>query len=181
MMLTREEETKLLNDYDKIVWKMVNRFCGSNKSSIFTKDDLYQECMIVLIRHMQNCKTYEELRRIQTMELVNVMTRYVLSSQAAHLDVNRTSEVKKILQGMAGSVSYDSLVIASSGEDAVEIMDYENFVSTLTPLQKRIVRLKEDGYTNRQVSRMLGVSDQSVSEALKRARTRYDQYMAVAA
>ena len=55
--LSPEEEENILNKYSLICWKVVNRFVKQRKSSIFDKDDLYQECMLVLVRHMQRCKT----------------------------------------------------------------------------------------------------------------------------
>lgn len=178
MVLTREEEARLLADYSNIVWKIVNRFCAGKSSAIFDRDDLHQEGMILLINHMKNAKTHDELKRFQTMDLVNVMTRYVLKSQAVRLDANRTSTAKQTLSNLSGTVCYESISLAANEEDRDALIDFDAFVETLTPKQRDIILLKRKGYSNAEIARMRNICDQSVGETIKRAYRAYAEFAA---
>lgn len=180
MVLTREEEKELLADYHKIAWKIVNRFCsGGHSNGVFDRDDLYQECMIVLIKHMQDAKCKEELRRFQTMDLVNVMTRCVLGSQAVRLDINRTDKAKKTLNSLKGTVCYDDMRVEDlNQENRDTYIDFEMFVDTLPQRQREIILLKGKGYNNTEIAKLQNITPQSVGEFISRAQRAYHRYAA---
>lgn len=179
MVLTWDEEQRLLEDYSKIVWKIVRRFCGGKRSSIFEPEDLYQEGMIVLIHHMKQAKTREELRKFQSMEIVNVLTRYVLGAQAVSLDVNRTSTAKKTLNNMSGTVCYDEqLTLAAPCEDEDVLIDFDAFMDTLPKAQQEILRLKKQGLNNKEVAARRNITAQAVSQAVRRAHQAYAAFAA---
>lgn len=179
--LSPEEEKNILTKYSLICWKVVNRFAKQRKSSIFDKDDLYQECMLVLVRHMQRCKTREEMDRIQTMELVNVMTRYVLGSQAVWLDVNRTDKARQTLQGLKGSISLDAGDdVVPTSFDVDDRLDFERFLSSLSEKQRSIILARIRGENNKEIASRLGCTPQAVGDIVRRVRGHYQAYMKAA-
>lgn len=176
MVLTPQEESKLLNDYSKISWKMVNRFCGNRKSSIFAPEDLYQECMLVLVKHMQACETVSGLRNIQTMDLVKAMSQYVLRCQAVHVS-DRTDRMKETLQSLRGSVPIDTLFdVRSIDDDQDAVIDFERFIDTLTPVQQEVIRLKSSGYSNKQIAEKRNCTTQGVTDIIRRTHKAYLKY-----
>lgn len=176
--ITPEEEKNILNKYSLICWKVVSRFAKQRKSSIFDKDDLYQECMLVLVKHMQRCKSREEMDRIQTMDLVNVMTRYVLGSQAVWLDVNRTDKARQTLQGLKGSISLDAGdVVVPTTVDVDDRIDFERFLSSLSEKQRSIILARIRGESNKEIASRIGCAPQAVTEIVRRVRSHYRAYM----
>lgn len=184
VVLSQIEEQELLKDYDKIVWRLVHRYSDGNGSSRFTQEDLYQECMLVLLKHMNKCETKEELRSIQVMDLVNAMTRFVLRNQAVKLDANRTSEFKTIMGNCARNVNLteaesEALQGGDPYDTVVENVAFEQFLDRvdLRDLDKEVLGLLRDGYRVKEVARMVGRSHQVVSYAVKRAKRKYESFV----
>lgn len=183
--LSSQEEARLLRDYEKIAWKMVHQFSSGRGSSIFSKEDLYQECMLVLVKHMQKCETLQDLRRIQTMNLVNAMTRYVLKNQAVRLDHNRTDQAKRIIENCPKRVSIDEAVEFLYGgpesiEDLIENITLEQFVENckLRPMEKISVMESQKGLNVVEIAEIYNKPHQTVSYALKSAKKKYDEFVA---
>ena len=185
VVLSQIEESKLLSDYSRIAWKLVHQFSDNRASSIFSQEDLYQECMIVLIKHMQKCESKEQLRRIQSMDLINAMTRFVLKNQAVKLDCNRTDQAKRILQNTARKVTLSKAEdIAYSGQESIDYLieeiTLESFLEqkTVRDMEREVVNRIKDGLTVMEIAEELGQSHQVVSYALKNARKKYEKYVA---
>ena len=185
VVLTHEEESKLLADYSRISWKLVHQFSGGCGSSIFSKEDLYQECMMVLVKHMNKCETKEQLRRIQSMDLINAMTRFVLKNQAVKLDSNRTDQIKKILEECARSVTLSKAEhLAYTGSDSIDYLieeiTLESFLAqkSVRSIEKMVVELTHDGLSVVEIAKESGKSHQVISYALKKARRKYEKYIA---
>lgn len=185
VVLTPAEEAKLLNDYSRIAWKLVHRFSDGRFSTIFSQEDLYQECMLVLIKHMKKCDEKYQLLRIQTMELVNAMTRFVLKNQVVKLDCNRTDQARRIIDSCAKRTRFDELVcigepIESSIDELLEEITLEQFFekSNLRPIEKTAMLKKRDGYRVGEIAEMTGQSHQVVAYAVKSARKKYDEFVA---
>lgn len=186
LVLSQAEEERLVAEYSKIAWKFVHRFADGKGSSIFSPEDLYQECMVVLIAHRNRCETREQLKRIQTMEIVNAMCRFVLRNQALRLDANRTNQIKRILGSCAKKVALEKAEhLAYDGtaslDMVVEETALEQFVENdakLGELERIAVQKKREGRTVGEIAEFTGRSHQMVSHALKTARKKYDRFIA---
>jgi DNA-directed RNA polymerase specialized sigma24 family protein len=145
---------------------------------MFTDEDLYQECMIVLIEHMHKCQSREELMRFQTMDLVNAMTRFVLKNQAVWLDCNRTDRVKKTLNSLETTVCFDKLSLASSDEDQDLIIDLDRFMSGLKQKEREIMEMKKAGYSDSSIARIRkDITSQAVGQLVRRTHKAFKKYM----
>ena len=183
IVLSRIEEEKLLSDYSRIAWKLVHRFSDGRGSSIFSQEDLYQECMLVLVKHMNKCETKKELRFIQTMDLINAMTRFVLKNQVVRIDHNRTDQTKQILAGAAKKVALTCMEDALYHDfenELIEKITFDQFIDQkiLRPLEKMTLLKMQEGYTVEEISRESGRSHQTVSYARKSAKKKYDEFVA---
>ena len=184
VVLTEREEKNLLSEYSKIAWKLVHRFADGRASSIFTQEDLYQECMLVLVKHMRKCETKQQLKNIQAMDLVNAMTRFVLKNQAVRLDCNRTNEVKRIIEtcarktclSEAEALPYDGL---SSIEAVIEKVAFEQFLdkTSVRPVEAEAMTKRMEGHTVCEIAEMTGRSHQVISYALKTGKRKYDEFV----
>lgn len=181
IVLTPQEEEQLLADYSRVAWKLVHRFSDGRHSSVFSQEDLYQECMLVLIKHMQKCETKEDLRHFHVMEMINAMTRFVLKGQAVRLDPNRTNKVKQTLQSLKGTVSISDvagLQDLTSEDDWIAMIDFGRYLDTLTPCEKDFVLLTKCGYRQVETSQKLGKSRQWGWYMKDSTKRKYDAYFA---
>lgn len=181
IVLSQIEENKLLSDYSRIAWKLVHRFSRGKASSVFSKEDLYQECMLVLVKHMNKCETKEQLRRIQTMNLVNAMVRFVLRGQAIRLDPNRTDKVKITLSELKSSVPISQLIDLDDGateDDIIARIDFERFFETLPEDHRCAIKQMSQGFKQREIGQHMGKTQQWAQWVRKTTREKYDAYCA---
>lgn len=186
MVLSVQEENRILEKYSMISWKIVHRFASGKASAIFDKDDLYQECMIVLLKHKSKCSTKEEMNNIQAMDLVNALTRYVLKAQCVKLDSNRTDSVKRILESMPSTVNIENirslaaLHSSRNEDDAISMIDLTLFLDTVTPFERDVIDMKLAGHKSKEVAAALGVSGAYITQTLHRIKEKYSRYLQAA-
>lgn len=185
VVLSEMEEKRLLDDYSNVAWKLVHRFSDGKISSLFSQEDLYQECMLVLLKHMNNCETKEELRSFHPMNLINAMSRYVLRNQAVKLDSNRTAEMSVGLENCAKNVPLSDLDIMirridDPYDEIIEEITFEQFMEskTVKDADKEILSMLKDGYRVGEIADMTGRSHQVVSYSVRKAKRKYDAFVA---
>lgn len=181
VVLSEQEESRLISAYSNIVWSLVHRFSDGKTSSVFSQEDLYQECMLVLVKHMRKCETKEQLRRFQTMDLVNAMTRYVLRCQAVRLDCNRTDQARGILAAMQSTQPFDALINIDdpqTEDDIIARMDYESFIKTLSEEHREALKLISEGYRQWEIGEMMGKTQQWARWVRKDTKRKYDAFLA---
>ena len=181
VVLSQIEEEKLLKDYSRISWGLVHRFSDGKGSSVFSQEDLYQECMLALVKHMKKCETKEELRHFHPVNLINAMTRFVLRGQTVRVDHNRTNKIRQIVESAPKKVSLsevESLSNPQSEDDLIRRMDFERFMSSLPQLQRETLSLLGMGYTQTEAADSIGRAQSWVAASRKDAKRKYDAYLA---
>lgn len=183
MVLSQQEETRLIEKYDKLVWNTVHKFKRRMASSHDNKDDLYQEAVMVLLNHIRSSKTEEELCRIPIRDMINAMCRYVMGEQVVTIP-KRTCAFKASIENVAKAADYteldqDDRYRDSTIDEAMDVMVFNDFIKSLNQMERRIVEMKQNGLTNREVSVAIGVTDVVISRAIKRIKKAY--VMSVAA
>lgn len=181
VVLSHAEESKLLENYSKIAWRLVHRFSDGKFSSIFSQEDLYQECMLVLIKHMRRCEDEKELYRFHAMDMINAMTRYVLRSQPVHVDPNRTDRMRVTLSGMQTTRQIDSLVdlpASANEDDIITMIDFERFLEMLSNSHREALKKMSAGYPQHEIGTDMGKTQQWARWVRKDAKRKYDEYMA---
>ena len=183
IVLSPIEEEKLLSRYSKVAWSLVHRFAGGRSSSVFSKEDLYQECMLTFVKHMRRCETKEELTSISMMNLVNVMTRFVLKNQVLKIDHNRTDQIKEILERAGKKVPLtcmEDAMYRDFEDEIIEKITFDQFLDSddLRPIERIAMEQTRRGYSNEEIAQETGRSHQVVSYAKKSARKKYADFVA---
>lgn len=183
--LTQQEEAQLIENYSKIAWKLVHRFAGGRGSSIFSREDLYQECMLVLIKYIKRCEYRDELCAFHPMNFVNAMTRFVLKNQVVRIDHNRTNQTKRMIETCPRKAEFEKAFEVQYGgsdsiDDLIEKISMEQFLETarLRPMEKTALEQRLKGFDVTEIARICDKPHQTVSYALKSAKRKYDEFVA---
>ena len=181
MVLSKVQEEALVKKYDRLVWYIVHRFKRRNNSKLANEEDLYQECMLVLIQHLRSTESLENYNP-PIRDMINAMCRYTLGEQVVFVP-KRTSDYTDRINTVYKAVDYSFVDLdedkrENTTENVVMHMFFRDFISSLSGQDLEIVRLKLDGYRNREVAQKLGISDVNVTRKLKRIRVQYDLYAA---
>ena len=179
MVLTAAEKEKYCKKYSLVLWKTVHHFKKRIATDVANKEDLYQECVVVLLDHASNARNLSELHRIPIRDMINAMCRYILGNQAVSYPTTRTSDFSRTLKRASGSVELSVLdreITDCSIDEILQLIDFEAFAKSLTDEESSILTLKRKNYTNREVARTLGSTDVIVTRRLKRMRHIYEAY-----
>ena len=183
MYLTPEQEEFYVRKYDRLVWSVVHHFRNRNAfQDSDNRDDLYQECMYVLVLSLRKAPTMEGYRP-PILDMINAMCRFTLLQLAASYP-KRTSDYKKRISETRCPMDMDALESVAGdsdkGFDETELaMVFRNFMESLTPRERLYVRLKLLGSTNRDIGRRFGVSDVGMTRQMARIHQKYNQCAAV--
>ena len=178
MHLTKEQESEFLTKWTPFVHKMVRSFMA-NASAEVSSEDLFQEGMIALLLQVRVSKDEEELRKTSVNAVRNAMARFIMR-QSILRRPPRTSVYKKTMIAARNErVSLDSGTIVFRSETCedgwVEKIDFEAFLSRLTPRQRDFLRMRRDGYSNNAIAHAYGVTPSCVTQSVKRSLKRFKE------
>lgn len=181
MYLTHEQEEAIVKRFDHYVRFAVYRFKCRNNSRNDNAEDLYQEAMLVLTQSLRKAASMEEWRP-PMRDMVNAMCRYTLTEQVVSVP-KRTSDYTGRINSVSSKVELDAADFEESGrvytEDQVLFKaSLGNFVASLLPEDRLILRLKLEGQSNRQIGMRFGLSDVKMTRRLKRLHEQYRLYAA---
>lgn len=177
MVLSMQEEERIIEKYDKVIWSTVHRFKRRMTIQHDNKDDLHQEAVMVMLKHIRTCNTQDEISKIPIRDMINAMCRHVLGEQVVSVP-KRTTTFSKTISTVAKASDYSELTIDDkycdmSIDDVMTKVIFDAFCCHLSDAERRIVDLKMNGYSNREISRMIGVTDVYITRALKKIKTIY--------
>lgn len=181
MYLTTEQEEAIVKKYTRLVWSVVHRFKKRNSSYLSNQEDLYQEAMLVLIRHIRKSESLEGYQP-PIRDMINAMCIHTLGEQVVSVP-KRTSDYTKRINSISKAVDYSLLDSnedekRDSTEEAICSAIFHTFLSSLSDLDKQIVQMKLSGFRNTEVARRCGLSDVNVTRRLKRLRGQYEYFAA---
>lgn len=177
MQFTPEQEENLVKQYDKLIRRVVNRFKLRSNYTVVSREDLYQECMLVFIAHIRKAQNESQLGRIPFRDMVNAMCRYTLMEQNVSVPI-RTTDYRKRMSSMKGSATLEEAdwemdPISFCEENVVTTVAFSSFMNSLSDQDRQIVKMKMHGFRNKEVSKALGLTDVIITRRLKRIRTQY--------
>lgn len=183
-VLSEEKRSEIISNYSNIAWKTVHRFSKGRVASEQDREDLHQECMIVLLRHLNMCQSDQDVYRFQAMDMVNAMARYTLG--LTKFSNPRTTEAyRELIERQPETVPYCTLLNepgrGSFEDSAITMIDFERMCESLTEKQKGVVIRKLTGSRNREIAKEDGVPEACVSKVLKRVRRRACDQMGIPA
>lgn len=173
MNLTQQEKQDYYHQYENLLWHTVHRF-RANTSFHCPREDLFQECVVVLLEHALKAQSMEQLHLIPVRDMVHAMSMYSLGQQA--LAYPKCTDGRRRLARVLKDQQLPVVQASSycTEDDLLFELDFSSFVDTLPPVQKRVVSLKRGNYTNREIARSMGVADSSVTFSTQAVRKKYE-------
>lgn len=183
LTLSESKKEEVMSNYSRIAWRTVHRYRKTKRLTREDMQDLHQECMVKLIEHMNKCETEEELTSLQIMDLVNAMSKYMMSG-CTFTGTRSTEDFRKLVSAqpetMPLSELFDSELVnqaADSFEDSVIMkIDMERFLPLLTEKQRIILMDKLLGYRDVDIARRESVSKKQICAQKKAIRRKYDRF-----
>ncbi len=177
MEFTACQKEALFQQYDKLVWQVVHRFSRRMHGGYHNKEDLHSECWVVLYQYLSACQTPEEMQKTPIRDMINAMCVYTLGEQAVSYP-KRTTNFKAVIDSANGKADVleghvDDASTRDPIGDAIDRIAFNEYVSTLSPTEQRIVSMKLGAYRNREIAKALGLSDVEMTRTLQRILKRY--------
>ena len=189
MKLTPEQEEALVIKFTPYIWNVVWRFCRRRQKGHQTLQDLFQECMMVFVKHIRNVESEEEiLPKMPIRDMTHNMCLFITEVGPCVSYPNSTFYFRKAMTSAPSWIHLDALaeceedLQAELSLNTVECeTDFSGFKDFLTPFQTKIVEMKKSGMNNREVAKALGISEPTVSAGLSRIWKKYKEFISTAA
>lgn len=176
MKLTMEQKEDLIRQYDLLIWSTVHHFKRRYSNVNTNVQDLYQEAVVAFLTHVEKHRPDKDLFIFPFRDVVNALCRHTLVEQTVS-SPKRTTDYSRRIASLPGKAEMSSLAKQGdtrfTAEDMLTKVYFEQFISSLPLMDQRIIRLKLDGYRNREVAAALGVPDFKVSRRLHRMQKIY--------
>lgn len=178
MKFSPQEEENLILQYNKLIWRTVHRFQRRMSSLIYNKEDLYQEAVMVFVRHLREAPDMDKVQNgIPIREMINAMTRYALQDQVVTYPI-RTSSFRQIMASCPKRTEYsdvdrDDALRSYTEDDVLTNVDAQAFFASLSPIDRRILRMKAQGIDNRAIGKTVGETDVQICRHIQRLRKKY--------
>ena len=183
MILTTQQEAQYVEKYKDLIWSTVGKFKRRTTAQRDNKDDLFQEAAIVFIKYVRSCEIEEDIgKNIPIRDMINVMCRFNLGEQVLSYPKRTTYYRAKGTEDIVHAVDYsevdqDDRYLDFTIDQAIENMTMKSFLDSLTEQEREIVRYKGRGFKNREIAKLMGVTDVYISRTLTRMRDKYQNYV----
>lgn len=148
---------QMIEDNKKLVYKIANSIYIKNK--LFSKDDLIQVGFLAL------CKSghkYDETRG----QVSTFITHCVRNDMIKFIKSNKLQSDLLYIENQ--NLSY-------SNNHNLSCIDYNDICCAKTEIEKKIVKMKIDGETNKRIAETLDISPNRVSKILSSMKTRMEK------
>lgn len=148
---------QMIEDNKRLVYKIANSIYIKNK--LFSKDDLIQVGFLAL------CKSghkYDETRG----QVSTFITHCVRNDMIKFIKSNKLQS--DLLYTENQNLSY-------SNNHNLSCIDYNDICCAKTEIEKKIVKMKIDGETNKRIAETLDISPNRVSKILSSMKTRMEK------
>lgn len=148
---------QMIEDNKKLIYKIANSIYIKNK--LFSKDDLIQVGFLAL------CKSghkYDETRG----QVSTFITHCVRNDMIKFIKSNKLQS--DLLYTENQNLSY-------SNNHNLSCIDYNDICCAKTEIEKKIVKMKIDGETNKRIAETLDISPNRVSKILSSMKTRMEK------
>ena len=168
--MTNLTELDILTSYDPMIRKTVYNFMRRCSVQTMSAEDLLQEARLAFLQHIRTHepRDYGRCRLTILHALCDaVLRQYPLSMpRAVYL-----SKEKRAPLCIADFNKAEEAFALDDGCEAVDLMnEIMEAVESLPQEAMELVKLKLNGYSNREAARQLGMTDVRVSRMLKRIR-----------
>lgn len=187
MVLTQDQEAKLIEDNMKKIYRAVDNFTAkATKSPVkIDTEDFVSEVVIVFLKHIRACETMEQINKFPWYDAMNAMSKLVLTFQPMSVPKGNTEFFSEFIHRMPNTVSYETLAVDGLDvdgmakhwvEDKETQMDFDDFMETQDDSLKRLAAMKLGGMKQRHIAAQFGVSEPAITKKVKKLRENYDEF-----
>ena len=178
-----EQEQWLIEKYSAYIWAQVHQFAkrivgyGTLQCS---PDDLYQECVLYVLRRFRREEGTIETFRISGRDLLHVMCQYMLSTlpvktsgeTRCYTELMRT--VRRAQEAQYGDMTADEQAYL----DAEFAADVHAMTEDMKPIDRQVAEYLCAGHSMGDIRRKLSIPNSTMDAVKHRLAKRYSQYMA---
>lgn len=148
---------KMIEDNKKLIYKIANSMYIKNK--LFSKEDLIQVGFLSLCRSGHK---YDPTRG----QVSTFITHCVRNDIMKFIKSNKLQP--DLLYNENTKMSYNL-------DKEFDCIDYYDLCGATTKLEKDIIEMKLNGYTNKKIGKEMGISPTRVSKAIKNMKNKMEQ------
>lgn len=166
---------ELLEAFQRMIYKIIYSFNLDNGDFRADENDLFQEACLALYDAVF---TYEEDRNVQFLTYAYMVIRSRVSTQLRCLSRNQGEELVSIDNRLDHSLKF------AVSEDPVQYHrdeefkeKYEQFLSTLNDEDRKILELRDEDLSYKQIAEELGITVKRVDNRLRNLKKRFKHFM----
>lgn len=178
------EEQWLIEKYSTYIWAQVHQFAkrivgyGTLQCS---PDDLYQECVLYVLRRFRREEAALETFRISAKDLLHVMCQYMLSTLPVKTSggTRYYTELMRTVRRAQEAQYGDNLTADEQAYmDAEFAADVYAMTEGMKPIDRQVATYLCLGHSMGDIRRKLSIPNSTMDAVKHRLAKRYSQYMA---
>ena len=184
MNLSTYQENEYLQSKTNLIHRVINKFLAKASRSGLDRDDLFQECSIVLLLALRKAESIEYLdSHFPFLDMVNAMSKYVLGQQTLSYP-KRTSSLKVFSQTFqeAMDIAIADAEVERPGDDYIDAdtrIDLARYAATLPEDERNVLLMRCDGFRNSEIANRLGLDRSDVNRVMAKIRRNMAKSLAV--
>ena len=162
------DREKLAEDNMNLVYYVIRKYYPT----FIANEEVVQSGMYGLAKA---CKTFDPDKGIKfSTYAVKGIRTYVLD--AIDKEIKRTNQEISLDAELNNAFNIQSILVGEDDVMDVSLLDAETFVGTLNEREKIIVNLQKDGYTQREIAEILGVTYQRIGQIHRRIKLKWREF-----
>lgn len=184
MKLTSQQESAYLKTYTNLIHRVVNKFVARSSYSSLDREDLFQECAIVLLQAIRKAESDDYLKdHFPFRDMTHAMTLYALGQQTLSYP-KRTSSLKFFSQTFqeAMDIAIADAEVERPGDDYIDAdtrIDLARYAATLPEDERNVLLMRCDGFRNSEIANRLGLDRSDVNRVMAKIRRNMAKSLAV--
>lgn len=177
MKLTNGQEATLLRQYDPLLRSFVYDFHFKGGSrGVDNTEDLIQEARLEFIRHLRRISDPSEIALCR-FQVLGALCDYCRAMALVKIPKYCFSQTLRELQREEGDATSIMEERETTDDDALFNLELDDFLKSLPPEERIVVRMKLDGYTSREIIPVVKAKGEpQMSRLLSRIRKKARAY-----
>ena len=168
---------QLLKNHHNMIFRIINNCMLDRGDFSIDKDELYQEASVVLYRAIF---TFEEDKNVKFSSYVYVLVR----NRIFNLIRDYTRLYKEESYSLDVENNYENFLKYTANDNPVNYHKEEefkrylgNFIETLNTEDREILRLRNEQYSYKDISRIMNIHTKRIDNRLASLRKRFNNYL----
>lgn len=177
MKLTNGQEAALLRQYDPLLQSFVNEFHYKGGSrGVDNTEDLIQEARLEFLRHLRRISDPSEIVLCR-FHILGALCAYCRTMALVKIPKYCFSQTLRGVQREDGDVASIIEQQETTDDDILFNIELDEFLNSLPPEERIVVRMKLDGYTSREIIPVVEAKGEpQMSRILSRIRKKARAY-----